>query len=95
MKVKVTDQGVVIPKELLEGVEEVEISQENGLIFIKPTSVRDPILGLGKNPIDDNVSEHEYKNATFEANPDPLAEFIGAVSHGALAQNTDSELYES
>jgi hypothetical protein len=25
---------------------------------------------------------------------DPLAEFIGAVEHGSLAQNIDQELYE-
>ncbi|MFM6210771.1 hypothetical protein [Planktothrix sp.] len=25
---------------------------------------------------------------------DPLAEFIGAVTHGSLAQNIDQEIYE-
>ena len=109
MKVKVTEQGVVIPKELLEGAEEVEICQENGLILIKPTLKVDPILGLGKNPVVSGVTdalqkhdernqnhlEHQNKKDTSDANPDPLADFIGAVSHGALAQNTDRELYES
>ncbi len=42
-----------------------------------------------------NHLEHQKKNDTSDANPDPLADFIGAVSHGALAQNTDRELYES
>lgn len=57
MKVKVTEQGVVIPKELLEGAEEVEICQENGLILIKPTLMRDPILGLGKNPVVGGITD--------------------------------------
>ena len=109
MKVKVTEQGVVIPKELLEGAEEVEICQENGFILIKPTLKSDLILELGKNLVgggvtdasqkhDDrnqNYLEHQNKNDTSDANPDPLADFIGAVYHGALAQNTDRELYES
>lgn len=51
MKAKVTEQGVVIPKEFLEGVEEVEISEENGLILVRPSSESDPILELGKHPV--------------------------------------------
>ncbi len=51
MKVAVTDKGVLIPKELLFDVEEVEIKRENDLIIITPSDKKDPILGLGKNPV--------------------------------------------
>jgi len=51
MKVKVTDQGVVIPKEFLEGVEEVEIRKEDHVIVVVPTIKDDPILELGKYPV--------------------------------------------
>ena len=52
MRTKVTEQGVVIPKELLVGVEEVEIRQEDNLIIVVPTTSRgDPLLELGKDPV--------------------------------------------
>lgn len=51
MKVKVTEQGVVIPKELLEGVEEVEIRKENNLIVVRATNQADPIFEMGTNPV--------------------------------------------
>lgn len=37
MKIRVTNQGVVIPKEFFEGIEEVEIRQEQGHLLIIPT----------------------------------------------------------
>lgn len=51
MKVKVTDQGVTIPKEWLKGVEEVEISQEGDAILVQKIPQNDPILDLGTNPV--------------------------------------------
>jgi hypothetical protein len=51
MKIKVTKKGVLIPLEFLEGVKEVEIRKENGLILVLPTIIADPILGLGKHPV--------------------------------------------
>lgn len=51
MKAKVTEEGLVIPKELLAGIEEVEIFTENHRIVIQPISQVDPILGLGSNPV--------------------------------------------
>lgn len=64
MKARVTDQGVVIPKELLEGVEEVEIRKEDHFIMVVPTLRDDPILGLGKHPVScgaPDASEHHDK----------------------------------
>ena len=83
MKVKVTEKGIVIPKELLEGLEEVEICQEEGLIIVKPSLRNQKDL------------EQRNKNDRSDAQADPLDDFIGAVSHGSLAQNLDRELYES
>jgi hypothetical protein len=48
MKAKVTENGVVIPRELLEGVEEVDIRKEDGVILVVPIARQDPIWGLGK-----------------------------------------------
>ncbi len=64
MKAKVTEQGVVIPKELLEGVEEVEILKEGNLLVIVPTTEGDPILAFGKHPVAcgaPDASEHHDK----------------------------------
>ncbi|MBI4489065.1 MAG: hypothetical protein HY694_08255 [Deltaproteobacteria bacterium] len=64
MKAKVTEQGVIIPKTFLEGVEEVDIRKENGTIVVVPTSKHDPILDLGKHPVRcgaPDASEHHDK----------------------------------
>ncbi|MBH8571985.1 hypothetical protein I8752_02840 [Nostocaceae cyanobacterium CENA369] len=57
MKVKVTEQGVVIPKEFLEGVQEVEIRKENNLIVVITTIKSDPIFEMGMNPISCGVTD--------------------------------------
>ena len=44
---KVTEQGVVIPKDFLKGVEEVEIRKENNIIFVSVTNQRYPIFEIG------------------------------------------------
>jgi hypothetical protein len=63
MKAKVTDEGVVIPKKFLEGIDEVEIKKENGFIIVIPITDVDPILALGKNPVDcglaDALEQHD------------------------------------
>jgi len=51
MKTKVTEQGLLIPKELLEGFDEVEIRKQNHQVLIVPASESDPILQLGREPI--------------------------------------------
>ena len=51
MKTKVTEKGVIIPKEFLEGVEEVEIRKADNLLVIVPTVKSDPILALGQHPV--------------------------------------------
>ncbi len=51
MRTKVSEEGVVIPKELLEGIAEVDIRKQNGLIVVMPVGKRDPIYDIGKNPV--------------------------------------------
>jgi hypothetical protein len=57
VKSKVTEEGLLIPKRLLEGVEEVEIRKENNILLIVPVVNGDPILQLGKQPIVDDVTD--------------------------------------
>ena len=64
MRAKVTEQGVLIPKDLLQGVEEVDIQKRDGLIVVLPVPDSDPINNLGRNPIVvdvDDASVHHDK----------------------------------
>jgi virulence-associated protein VagC len=51
MVAKVTSQGLIIPPDLLVGIEAVEIYKENDRIMLVPTTKPDPISNLGKNPV--------------------------------------------
>ncbi len=51
MKAKVTENGVTVPRELLDDAEEVEIRKEDGKVIVTPLPKVDPILGLGENPV--------------------------------------------
>ncbi len=51
MKSKVTEQGLLIPKRLLEGVDEVDIQKRGGVIVVAPVNPGDPVLNLGNEPI--------------------------------------------
>ena len=55
MLTRVTEQGLCIPKELLAGMTDVEIRRENGFVIIAP--VEDPILHLGQDPLDDDITD--------------------------------------
>lgn len=57
MRTEVTEQGLLIPKKLLEGVKEVEIRKENNMILVIPLASEDPILQLGQNPLTDEVTD--------------------------------------
>ena len=57
MKTEVTEQGITIPKQFLEGVKEVEIRREKNYIIVIPVSGEDPILRFGKNPASDDVTD--------------------------------------
>ncbi len=57
MKIRVSEQGALIPIELLSGVEELEIQQQGDRIVLLPIFKPDPILDLGSNPIICDVSD--------------------------------------
>jgi virulence-associated protein VagC len=65
MKAKVTEQGVVIPKEFLEGIKEVEIRKTDNLIVIVPTTKSDPILALGQCPVNCGVSDASERHDRY------------------------------
>ncbi len=57
MKAKVTEQGLLIPKQFLQGIQEVEIRQQNGVLLIVPIGKTDPILQLGSEPVVDTIDD--------------------------------------
>ncbi len=57
MKIEVTEQGVVIPKSLLEGVKEVDVRKEDDRIVVIPIPLDDPIFRFGKNPVKDTITD--------------------------------------
>ncbi len=64
MKTKVTEQGLVIPKEFLIGAEDVDIRVEGNRVVIVPVPKVDPILDFGTNPVPCGVpdaSKHHDK----------------------------------
>ena len=56
MKAQVTEEGVTIPKSLLEGIDTVDIRKENDMILVVPLT-DDPILGLGSQPVHAEVTD--------------------------------------
>ncbi|MGL5075885.1 MAG: hypothetical protein ACRDBG_08580 [Waterburya sp.] len=61
MKVKVTEEGILIPKQFFEGIKEVEIQEKDGILSIIPISKEDPIFQLGTNPISDSILDRKLK----------------------------------
>ena len=51
MRTKVTENGVLIPKRWLEGIDEVDIQKTQNMIIVVPVQAEDPILSLGTQPI--------------------------------------------
>lgn len=51
MRTKVTENGILIPKGWLEGIDEVEVQKTQNMIIVVPVPAEDPILHLGKQPI--------------------------------------------
>ncbi len=52
----VTEEGLLIPKEWLIGIEKVEIRKKDNIIMIKPFEKDDPIFKLGTKPVSCGVS---------------------------------------
>jgi virulence-associated protein VagC len=62
---KVTKEGVLIPKRLLEGIDEVDIRKEDGAILVVPVNGSDPIFELGKHPISDDLTDASEKHDRY------------------------------
>ena len=65
MRIKVTENGVLIPKMWLEGIDEVDIQQTPDMILVVPVQENYPILNLGKQPIlldveDASINHDQY-----------------------------------
>ncbi|WP_017651608.1 hypothetical protein [Fortiea contorta] len=70
MRVIVTEQGALIPKQLLEGVREIEIHNQQGILLVLPIFEGDPILQLGQEPITDLVEDASINHDRYlYANP--------------------------
>ena len=65
MKSKVTEQGVLVPREFLEDVEEVEIRKQEGVVLVVPVGRHDPIVRLGSEPIVCDVNDASEKHDRY------------------------------
>lgn len=65
MKAKVTEDGVIVPKRMLNGADEVDIRKENNLVVITPKTKNDPILGFGKKPVSCGVSDASVQHDKY------------------------------
>lgn len=66
MRTEVTEEGLLIPKRFLEGVKKVEIRKADGVVVVViPLHSEDPILQLGQDPIDDDVSDASVEHDQY------------------------------
>ena len=65
MRTKVTEEGVLIPKKLLEGIDEVDIRKEDGAILVVPVNGADPIFELGKHPLSADLRDASEKHDRY------------------------------
>lgn len=68
MTTKVTEQGLLLPKDLLGDAEEVEIRKEHNLIIIIPTTAKDPIFELGQQPVIADIEDASVNHDTYLPN---------------------------
>jgi virulence-associated protein VagC len=57
MKAFVTEAGVLIPKELLQGVSEVDIRKVDHCLLVVPVEEVDPIFQLGESPVTSDATD--------------------------------------
>lgn len=69
MKVKVTKDGIIIPKKLLKEAKEVDIRDENNVIIIVPLTKSDPIYEFGQNPVSCGLKDASEKHDKYIYNP--------------------------
>ncbi len=69
MTAKVTEDGLLIPRELLNGFEEVEIRRENDRVIIIGAATRDPIWSLGSAPVATEESDASVNHDAYLTTP--------------------------
>jgi hypothetical protein len=69
VKLTATDQGLLIPKELLGENQEFEIVQEQGKLIITGISKTSSIWDLGSNPVDCDVKDGAINHDRYLYNP--------------------------
>lgn len=57
MRVKVNQQGALIPKELLSNVAEVDIRRDQDVLIVIPIFSNDPLFEFGTQPILSDVND--------------------------------------
>ena len=69
MKMKVTEQGVTIPRQMFEGVQEVEVRQDGDRVIVTPLQEEDPIWGLGSDPVTCGVPDASTQHDRYLYDP--------------------------
>jgi len=57
MRIAVTEQGVVIPRDWFPDIQEVDVEKTRDAIIVRSNLARDPILDMGKNPVDCEIAD--------------------------------------
>ena len=65
MRSKVTEHGVLIPKQLLQDVEEVDIRKEQDVSLVVPVASQDPVMDLGTEPIADGPRDASERHDDY------------------------------
>lgn len=72
MKLKVTDVDVVIARDLLPDVEEVDVRMEGDLIVLTPLrDTNDPIWEMGDDPVSAGLSDASENHDGYLYRADP------------------------
>ena len=61
----VTEEGLLIPKEWLIGIEKVELFKKNDIITVTPVEKNDPIFRLGTKPVTCGITDGSEKHDSY------------------------------
>ncbi len=65
MRTKISNEGLLIPKDWFDGIDEVEIQKEEEMIKIIPVLKHDPIFEIGKNPVTIDVDDAAFNHDRY------------------------------
>lgn len=68
MRTRITDTGLLLPKEWFPDTDEVEIHRQNNRIVIVPVHPHDPLYDLGKQPVLDEITDASEKHDQYLSN---------------------------